>query len=766
MANKITQIKNNLNLLIQDYESSSELQFMFNSKTAEYDISQLPNIIQDMTRLVTTKSSSFSDISAVGMALFVLSGLFGQARPQISAQAYSDDILGVNFYGLILAGSGKGKDSSHKALIKACGKAFAHVQHLKEKSAVEKAKRVYIKTMAQSNPDFDKSQVAFNDYEDIANKFIEDLEPIVADIKSSRGGLTSSMNRMSDSEYGITSIFSSELSMSIESSPFPPEVLELLATVYDMGESNISSFKSAESKEKALQGVYPNFLGITNATSFFTEGPTRNVLVPKLKGAFLRRMFTIFSDTDEEYQNVIQPTNRADKKLLQVKNRQVIHELTSSIDNRLLEAIKGLLGNTTIAFDTEAESLYDDYFGYCESIAMRLELTDSTSTEATEVSGKAFRTGRVAALFALAQNKRIVDYKTLKAAILFADHCSVHSVRLMKALSLQKYQLMVLHYEDGVFGNTLSLSEAITRGYITTKEVGSKAMMNFLSPVNSDMKGRCVVTYCEEKHEFTFTPLARNTNNLYSFRATKVISEDKPVPKELINKGVNIFSKLLITNSSINSFIGNTTKVVILTVDKSLLSIGLVNHYLADIKHWIAYKSDAEDESSFTVILPVNMEISKSDYKFISMSIAEQFLLNVAPETCEPEYIHHGYNDAVQFSSDATAKLFDVSGIITNAATSTAVPKLLTKASAKPTAAAINKFVTTEIETNIETIINITNVSNTPLLFLASIAYTMLCKYVSDEVTENVINSINNSIEHSFSAEDINKYVLEPFKGV
>jgi len=203
-----------------------------------------------------------------------------------------------------------------------------------------------------------------------------------------------------------------------------------------------------------------------------------------------------------------------------------------------------------------------------------------------------------------------------------------------------------------------------------------------------------------------------------------------------------------------------------LTVKKSLLSMDMLNHYLADTKHWIATAENPEDEHSFNIILPINVHISKSDYKFVSMSIAEQLLLKVNPSDCEPNYVYHGRTGATQLTSNEGASLYDVSGILTNVATSSTVPRLATKSTVKPTASAITKFVNSEILDNMEMIINITDVSPNPLLFLAGLVYTLKCKYSSDEQILEIVEQVNSSLENSFSQDTIDEFVIQPFRSM
>ena len=65
------RILTNLEALIKQYES--ELTFLQNRSMNKFDTSQLPQVIQDMVKLATAKTPSFSNISAVAVSNFVLS---------------------------------------------------------------------------------------------------------------------------------------------------------------------------------------------------------------------------------------------------------------------------------------------------------------------------------------------------------------------------------------------------------------------------------------------------------------------------------------------------------------------------------------------------------------------------------------------------------------------------------------------------------------------------------------------------------------------
>ena len=66
------RILSNLENLIAQYEA--ELTFLQNRSMNKFDTTQLPKVIQNMVKLATAKTPSFSNISAVAVSNFVLYG--------------------------------------------------------------------------------------------------------------------------------------------------------------------------------------------------------------------------------------------------------------------------------------------------------------------------------------------------------------------------------------------------------------------------------------------------------------------------------------------------------------------------------------------------------------------------------------------------------------------------------------------------------------------------------------------------------------------
>lgn len=751
------RILSNLETLIAQYEN--ELTFLQNRSMSRFDTTQLPKVIQDMVKLATAKTPSFSNISAVAVSNFVLSHLFGQLRPVINDPIYSDDKIGINTYSIIISRSGSGKDSTYQALSKAVSSAHELIskQHLSELE--DRARQKFIKDAKKTTPDLDESSVTREAYAHLIDK----PETTIASLGSTRGGLTTSLNRMAKNTYGIKSLFASELGLAIQSNSAIVEVLELFSTLFDMGESVSPEFKTQESKEESVNGMFPNLLGISSPAPFYTEGNVRKLLVPMLTTSLARRVSVVFSNASEEFENEYIPETPSERREIQAKSRVILKEYTEELNNHFVKCVKHTLADPVIMFDDEAQFIYDDYKSYTQDLSKYLLLKNGDSVEGIEMSGRAFKMGRIAATWALAQNKRIIDAATLKAAIYFCDYTAQHLTRFAHTLELKDYEVFINDWEQGFIDNVLPVDQAITKGYISTKHLNKGALENFLKPVNSKLEGVATVSYNDKTNAFVFVPVIKDVGGDYSYRAIPGHLKDSPIPNVCNNKPMEALGRLLSVNSSINPFIEDTTNFVILTVEHSFLSMQMLSKYLNKTNHFISTAKDPANHHSFTVIIPVNSVIKKSDYKYIALSIANQLMLRVAPEICQWDVTHYGYEGSVVLTATQPANLFDISGILGNLASGADVPLLSIKPAVKPNAAIITKYLQDEILEYKQTLIDMLDASSNPLLLFATIVYDMKVHYVSDDKILDLIDNVNSSLIKSIDEQTKQTYLIEPF---
>jgi hypothetical protein len=751
------QILGNLKSLINQYEA--ELTFLHNRSMNKFDTTQLPEVVQDMVKLATAKTPSFSNISAVAVSNFILSHMFGQLRPHINDPIYSDDTIGINTYSIIISRSGSGKDSTYQALMKAVSSAheFIHKQQVIELE--DKALAKFVRESKKAQPDFDETTVTRAHFEHLIDK----PETPIASLASTRGGLTTSLNRMAKANFGVKSLFASELGLAIQSNSSIVEVLELFSTLYDMGESVAPEFKTQESKEESVNNMFPNLLGISSPAPFYTEGNVRRLLIPMMTTSLARRISIVFSNASEEFENEYIPKSPAERRELQAQARVILKESTERLNTHFLKCVKHTIADTVVMMDEEAQAIYDDYKSYTQDLSKYLLLKNGDSVEGIEMSGRAFKMGRIAATWTLAENKRIIDAKILKSAIYFCDYTAQHLIRFADTLELKDYEIFINDWEQGFIDNVLPVDQAITKGYISTKHLNKSSLENFLKPVNSKLEGKATVSYNDKINAFVFVPVVKVVNGDYSYRAMPGHITERPLTNVANNRPMDALGKLLAVDSTINPFVDDTTNFVVLNVKNSFLSMDMINKYLSATHHFIATGSDPDNHHAFNLVIPVNSVIKQSEYKYVALSIANQLMLKVAPEHCEHDMLYYGHQGASMLTATESAHLFDISGIIGNLASGADVPLLSAKPDKRPNVNVINKYLQDEIIQHKQLLIDMLDASSNPLLLFASIVYDMRVHWVSDEQILELIDSVNSSLIKSIDEETKQVYLIEPF---
>ncbi len=751
------RILSNLDNLVAQYET--QLEFLHNRSMTKFDTTVLPQVIQDLIKLAVAKSPSFSNISATAVANFVLSHTFGQLRPTINDQIYSDDVIGINTYSIILSRSGSGKDSTYQAITKATNKATEFIQQQQALEAEEVARTIYIKDMKKGNPDFDESLVSKEDFA----SYVKKQEMPITSPQSSRGGISTSLNRMSKSKYGVKSLLASELALAIQSNSAIVEILELFSILYDMGQSVAPEFKTEEAKEESVNGMFPNLLGISSPAPFYTEGNVRKLLVPLLVTSLARRITVVFSNAIEEFENEQIPESPIEKRQLQAEQRAILKEYTESLNDHLLTVVKSLNTDSTIMFDEKASVIYDDYKSYTQEKAKAILLRDGDSVEGIEMAGRAFKMGRIAATWTIASNLTRINADILKAAIYFCDYTAQHLIRFANTLKLKDYELFINDWQQGFFDNVLPIDKAITRGYINVKQITSQSLINFLKPVNSKLEGVATVSYNEKSNAFIFVPTVRNFESNYNYCACQGHIKNSIIANIANDKPMIALSQLLTIQSSFNPFATDTAKFIALSVIDSFLSMQMISKYLGNTYHFIATTTDSDNNHTFNIILPINTIINKAEYKYVAMSIANQLMLRISPEHCEHDCISYGYTGAILVTNPSATNLFDISGILNNLASGVDVPLFITKSTVKPTAAAVAKYLQDDILVHKQTIIDMLDTSMNPLLLFASIIYDMHSHYVEKQKCIDVIDSINSSLSRSVPEAIKQEYLVLPF---
>ena len=238
---------------------------------------------------------------------------------------------------------------------------------------------------------------------------------------------------------------------------------------------------------------------------------------------------------------------------------------------------------------------------------------------------------------------------------------------------------------------------------------------------------------------------------------------DKPISNIAKDKPMTALHQLLGLQASFNPFVNDTTKLIALTVPESFLSMEMINKYLANTHHYIATTIDASNKHAFTILLPINTVIKQSEYKYVAMSIANQLMLKIAPEQCEWDVVTHTFANSTILSATELPSLFDVSGILANAASGADIPLLATKPDKKPNSSTIAKYLKDDILAHKQTLIEMLDASSNPVLLFANIVYDMHVNYVDKQKVVDILNSINSSLIKSIPETTVQEFLIEPF---
>ena len=596
---------------------------------------------------------------------------------------------------------------------------------------------------------------------------IKPLEETTVSLRSSRGGITSSLNRLDKYRYGTKSLFSSEFALAMQGSGTVTEIFELFSEMFDTGNAAAPEFKTEDAKEKPITDKFINMLGISSPTIFYTDDTIKNRLIPLISTALARRMFFISPEVKEDYENLIIPDTTDGVRELMAQNRLRHKQLTEKVNDQLLDAVTAMIDDKILMFDSEASQLYEDYKSYTGYKSTIIGTILPNSVLALEMQGRAFKLARVAGLWSLAQNKRIIDKSTLQAAIYFAEHSAEHLSRFEKQISMKAYDLLANDYIDGNIGTTLPIDKAITSGYIVSATQSS--IKAFLEPLNSALRGIATVSYLDSDNAFKFNSTVKNeSTGDYCYSANKVVHENdrkdvKSYTHVKDSAKLTTVAKLFGNNSTFNPFgTKETTKFIVLDIQASNISLEIIHKYLKYENHVISTKNDIEDHRSYTLFLPLNEEITRQEYMYVSNSIATKLMLKPIQGSTDSHTVYHGYKDAVLINNiNSDLKLFNISNIKANFASKKPYPVL--KGKEELTKSQQVRKAEKAMDEYENMLISLENTDNMLLSFAHIVRY-MKVEFVRDQDLLDRVDNINSSLPTPIDEVKKYKYLIEPFK--
>ncbi len=485
-----------------------------------------------------------------------------------------------------------------------------------------------------------------------------------------------------------------EFGLALKQNGTVSELLELLGTLFDMGASQAQAFKTVDVREQAVEGMYPNTLLHSSPKIVFGDEKVRTNISNMFHTMLARRSWFSMPTEEESIENNPVPLLISDSRAIARERRVTISTTSSELDNLTAEVIRNMLAseeNRVVKFSEEAQQLYVDYF---ENNAKRAELEEDSSIKQVETNGRAFKTARLAALWALIDNTNEISFATLSSAIYFAEFNSRYIDKFVALTTAKSFKLLGDLFKEGKI-EEISLDIAIMKGYIQRVTTDFKEL---LDPMNSYLRGHGIATYDSDTKLFKYAPFKMvepekgdynisytkvpgmvkddRTKHLAGFelykdmsmlQLVKLVSTDTIFSSFKYRDGENAYGEMVKMRRSRDT-IDSSTKLLVIDVDESETPIEQMHGYLKTFKHVISTTSDVNNKHKFRILLPINIELQSDDphmYKCIVKNVCESMLVKYDPASQTDIQAFYGYSGAQVFSTEE-GDLFDVTDIVSD----------------------------------------------------------------------------------------------------
>jgi len=665
-----------------------------------FEPNRLTKVMQDAIALVTAKSPAFSTVAAATTAMYGFNHVIGQLRPRINDSVYSNDIIGLPFIGVVLSSSGSGKDSAYQAIMKTCDTAMNKIKQYIYEEELERAKLLAFKTLQADNISIQLDEIT----EDDCKQFMRRLPQTEGDDTSTKSGLIAELNKIASYSLSALSIQMTEFGTSLKSSGPAQEILQLLIVLYDMGKTSVSILKTEELKVDDIYDSYVSALLHSSPKSIFGDAKVRESINTLFASAMSRRAWLVYPGVAESYENNKIPETIQEARELNNMRRNTVAIKTTVLHDKITNVVDNMLTNTqkrVLSFSEEAGLLYQDFFEYNK---VRAELYTSDSIKAIAINGLAFKTGRIAALFALLDETNVIEKNHMESAIYYAMYVEKYLDKMTVMLSAKSFTLLGDLFMEGE--TSITLDQAMSQGYVTKV---TKDFKELLEPLNSYLRNNGVVTYSEEDKTFYYSAFKKldesvgkdnsivKTTDKYLVSYTKVDGVTKNGRKQFLNNFTNVkkgsftLLKNVLTKDTIFSLfkykdvtekdgtfvknkrnlntITSSTKIVCIDVDKSDIPIKDMHEYLIEYKHIIATTSNKENKYRYRILLAVNIELDgDSTYSCIASKIAADLLISADKAGFNPAQPFYGYKNAEVYVNE-NGYLYDCTDFVSECKT-------------------------------------------------------------------------------------------------
>jgi len=428
---------------------------------SEFDITRLPKPIQELTNLLEIEAPAMGTLSNVTVATLAYTDLFGKFRPYISSQPIAKQTnIPCNVFIINIADSGLGKDMSFDLSLSVLKPALKLIMDQQSLDAEKAAKKIAVfkNRKAQEKEGTPPDKIVNDDSG--WNQFYK--APSRGLIKmATKEGLLKEAEQITKNPLGNLFIKIPELGNSFKTEKDFNKTIQILAEMYDTGNVPEDLVKTEELKVGDVEGLGLSLLAHTSPTPLMKDQKVVEQLKNVFGSYFARRADVIVVDSVDSMSNINLYTDidKQVEKWLESSNTAKTN--IDEIETESMKAVKRVIDGedlNKIKLTDDATKMYGLYF-YLNKYYRRLAYMQNEEFMVegllTELTNRHWRSLKRAGIWALAQNKSVIDKKTMAASIYFTEFTGKGLRKLMEMVDLKVHERFVKAIHDKEIQSTL-----------------------------------------------------------------------------------------------------------------------------------------------------------------------------------------------------------------------------------------------------------------------------------------------------------------------
>ena len=485
-----------------------------------------------------------------------------------------------------------------------------------------------------------------------------------------------------------------ELGNALKSDPNIDRLVTLVSEMFDVGSADEDLKKTKELKTGAIKSLGISLVAHTSPAPLVRDAR----IAEKFKviiGSFLgRRGFHMVSNLYEVTAG-IELHEDIEQQAIAMNNTVHKHiEIMDEISASAVKAVTRLLESTDaskITLTPDARALYTQYVLLGKTYRYLAYLNDTNFVAEgllAELVNRFWKCIKLAGIWALAENKSVIDVKLLASAIYFTEYTGKGLRQLLNMIELLPHERFVNSILSGEIRDVLRFDTLVKQAYVNKAD--KNTIHNFLVVVNSNLQGKALVQADHNKAILNIQTIEVSKGE-YGVSAIKFKPEDSKEYR--VNKSFQgfVYKKYKLTDLVLllqgdyayspfefaegrrsNDNIISETNWIVLDIDESELPMDVLHQsYLSGTSHIVATTSDKTNLHKFRLLLPILQLIGKDKliYKYVVTRVAEELMLKIDPASAVISQPMFSYSGGIVLNNlDENIPPMDLTDVLQDAA--------------------------------------------------------------------------------------------------